>query len=54
MAPELFYKHIPESLYIENWGTILSPYYFNVILSAKLVWPNMTSETLYVKTLPTP
>ena len=27
---------------------------FNVILSAKRVWPIMTSETLYVKSLPTP
>jgi len=23
MVPELFYKHVPESLYIENLGTIL-------------------------------
>jgi len=22
MMPELFYKNIPESLYIENWSTI--------------------------------
>jgi len=22
MVPELFYKNVPESLYIEKWGTI--------------------------------
>jgi len=27
---------------------------FNVILSAKPLWPNTTTETLYVKRLPTP
>jgi len=68
MVPELFYKDVSESLYIENWGTIsprvawivtnfvylgLLPH-FNVILSAKCLCPHMTSETLYVKSLPTP
>jgi len=68
-VPELFSKNIPESVYTENWGTILPlvtwcatnfghftafTVRFNVILSAKPVWPNMTTETLHVKSLPAP
>jgi len=28
-----------------------APYNFNVILSAKPVWPNMTTEALYLKSI---
>jgi len=67
MVPELFCKNVPESLYVENMGTMLPmvtwcvtnfghfiTLYFNEILSAKRVWPNMATDTLYVKSLPIP
>jgi len=50
--------------YTENWGTIspmLSSCAVNFVRfatltfqSEKRVWPNLTSETLYLNTLPTP
>jgi len=58
---------IAESLYIENWGIILPRFTrcvanivhlttltFQCDFSTKRVWPNITSETVYVKSLPTP
>ena len=64
---QLFYRTVPESLYIGYMGTILPmvPWYvanfghltkltFNAILSAKPIWPDMTTDTLYVESLPTP
>jgi len=64
MVPELFCKNVPESLY----GGIWVPYHpwlpdmyqiyyvqhVKAIFSAKPIWPDMTTDTLYVKTLPTP
>jgi len=63
MVPELFYKNVAESLYIENTGTMptigylmcskfWTPYYLNISMqSANPVWPDMITETLYVKSL---
>jgi len=35
------------------WDTLLS-HHFNAILSAKHIWPDMATDTLCVKILPTP
>jgi len=42
MVPELFYKIVPESLYIENWGyttqgclmcdNFCAPHYLNILM----------------------
>jgi len=67
MVPELYYENVPESLYTRMYGyyttqgylmcrqfdTFLSQH-FNVILSAKFVWPDMTTDTSCVKSLPIP
>jgi len=58
MVPELFSQNVPESRYIINMGSTLPifpdvqkisgtllPKDFNLILSAKPVWPNRTTET---------
>ena len=59
MMPELFCKNVPESLYIENMGTMLPMVTWWVIKfghlttlilqCAKRGWPDMTTETLYVE-----
>jgi len=57
MVPELLYKNVPESLYVENMGTMLSmvawciPNFSTLIFQydekcKKRVWPNVTTETL--------
>jgi len=67
MVPELFCKNIPESLRggigapYHPWlpdmyqisDSLLSQH-FNAVFSAKPIWPDMTTDTLYVKNLPTP
>jgi len=67
MVPDLFCKNIPESLYTGVWvpyhpwlpdmyqiSDTLLRQHFNAILSAKLIWPDMTTDTFYVTNLPTP
>jgi len=67
MVPELFCKNVPESVY-RGYRTPYHPWlpdmyqisdtllrqHFNAILSVKPIWPDMTTDTLYIKNLPTP
>ena len=64
MVPGLFYKNFPESLYKRYKGTILpmavanfghlTKLTFQCNFKCKTCWPDMTTNTLYVKSRPAP
>ena len=46
-----YHPWLPDMYHISD---TLRRQHFNAILSAKRIWPDMTTDTLYVKNLPTP